>query len=1057
MTGEIMYTRKQFRAGIWAVGLMFLLLGMSGGASAAPFYTETFTGTASTDLAAHTSDSGATYTRLGIGTAILTGSNALHCQVAGGSNNAATYISSVSAPSTGYDYLFSLTFQAGTANPAGVVFREQDSTHYWTVQFNNFAGQWQLIRDSTTIATATSTLTVGHTYICTVQNRPNSIIFVVSDNGAAAATIISYTGVAVSTYAAATGIGVYLNTFNGGATTSGLLLSALSASAPAVATGVALTPPATLTGPVGAETGAFTVGPSPPGSVFSGSVPITISDGTAGFFFPASTVTLSAASPTYTFSYAPLGVGVKAIAVTNTAGLTNPASATYTPVALTVGQFVWNPLMQQYADADTTLLFDAGQEQALLPGTDGFFSGKIWTGSRNPWGSAVQVIPGKYRQGINPLTASGGTIWEPIEGLMSPDQFTVEMWVQSTADLTAAAQTFATFGSLQTGLPLLVIAQSGNTLRAVLTHQQGATTAQIATASVAISAGQYPANTWTNLSATFDGSLLKLFINGVLSATSAAIATPRVWSCSSLGEGVLLCGPNYSSSATTMTISDLRISHIARVPNVAAAAIPRANILTIASLTPTGTSVNPLLLGVLHGLSSQTETMAAGTAGRPGIVKVLRFDHVLQDAPIVAGGVDATHPTAGHSGLYSYDWQVLDRTLADQTRLGIIPYLSIDGTPSILGGMWPPLTGTFLTTGLDGSGPNDLGPTPPNDFSAYGTMSADLIYHIVVEKGVSLARAGLWNEPDGGQYWSGTQLQYQQLYAQVAAKIRAAVPGVKLGGPEGTPTTSGVSSWIPAFIQYCATNSLPLDFISYHPFNGAIGTASAIKSAVGAAVTSSGLGRSLELLDGETLWDVSNFPDIGAPSWFGVDMFKNDWSGAFMASFLIEEQASSVVYHIQATGVEGNNYPGYGNAALINNAPKAYAGFQPYRMWTMLAPSLLASSYSGFAPVQQQASVDPTTGRITVLVSYLKYRKDSNPLLTLQLPVSLAGKTVNDYVVDDNHSNAFEQGISHSPLEQVAGTVVQTDGTVTITLRPRSAHLIEIGGPVLGGTKRRLQ
>ena len=87
----------------------------------------------------------------------------------------------------------------------------------------------------------------------------------------------------------------------------------------------------TLTGPSSGSSGvassAFTVAAN--GSL-SANVVITPSDGGNGGTFSPTTVTLTSAATSGTFTYTPASTGSKTISTTNNGGLTNPASVTYT-------------------------------------------------------------------------------------------------------------------------------------------------------------------------------------------------------------------------------------------------------------------------------------------------------------------------------------------------------------------------------------------------------------------------------------------------------------------------------------------------------------------------------------------------------------------------------------------------------------------------------------------------------------------------------------------------------------------------------------------------------
>jgi peptidoglycan hydrolase-like protein with peptidoglycan-binding domain len=85
----------------------------------------------------------------------------------------------------------------------------------------------------------------------------------------------------------------------------------------------------TLTGPTsGIEDVASSVFIVAPNGTLSSSVTVTPASTGGGSFSP-STVTLTAGSPTSTFTYTPSTVGTKSISITNNGGLTNPSARSY--------------------------------------------------------------------------------------------------------------------------------------------------------------------------------------------------------------------------------------------------------------------------------------------------------------------------------------------------------------------------------------------------------------------------------------------------------------------------------------------------------------------------------------------------------------------------------------------------------------------------------------------------------------------------------------------------------------------------------------------------------
>lgn len=113
-------------------------------------------------------------------------------------------------------------------------------------------------------------------------------------------------------------------------------------------------------------------------------------------------------------------------------------------------------------------------------------------------------------------------------------------------------------------------------------------------------------------------------------------------------------------------------------------------------------------------------------------------------------------------------------------------------------------------------------PADPNslNFDRYSNVLRHVVMHYV--KGwdhgyIDAVRYWeIWNEPGLGQvFWGGTPEQYYAFYKAAALAIKSVDPALQVGGPtEANNYAAG--AYREAFIAYCATNKLPLDFFSWH-------------------------------------------------------------------------------------------------------------------------------------------------------------------------------------------------------------------------------------------------
>jgi len=153
---------------------------------------------------------------------------------------------------------------------------------------------------------------------------------------------------------------------------------------------------------------------------------------------------------------------------------------------------------------------------------------------------------------------------------------------------------------------------------------------------------------------------------------------------------------------------------------------------------------------------------------------------------------------------YRYNWQYIDELYDFLQRIGMKPFVELSFMPNDLS------SGSKTVFWWRGN------VTPPRDMKKWSDFIEAFVRHLQERYGQAEVRTWyfeVWNEPNLGDFWSGTQQQYFDLYAATARAIKNVSPAYKVGGP----TTAGCG-WIPEFIQFCATNAAPLDFISTHTY-----------------------------------------------------------------------------------------------------------------------------------------------------------------------------------------------------------------------------------------------
>ncbi|HWB93030.1 MAG TPA: hypothetical protein VG605_14300 [Puia sp.] len=106
--------------------------------------------------------------------------------------------------------------------------------------------------------------------------------------------------------------------------------------------------------------------------------------------------------------------------------------------------------------------------------------------------------------------------------------------------------------------------------------------------------------------------------------------------------------------------------------------------------------------------------------------------------------------------------------------------------------------------------------TPPKDYDKWAALISNLVKHFTNRYGSDEVKTWyfeVWNEPNLGGFWAGTQQDYFKLYTYAAKAIKAVNQAYRVGGP----ATAG-AAWEPEMIAYCHKNNVPLDFISTHAY-----------------------------------------------------------------------------------------------------------------------------------------------------------------------------------------------------------------------------------------------
>jgi xylan 1,4-beta-xylosidase len=151
---------------------------------------------------------------------------------------------------------------------------------------------------------------------------------------------------------------------------------------------------------------------------------------------------------------------------------------------------------------------------------------------------------------------------------------------------------------------------------------------------------------------------------------------------------------------------------------------------------------------------------------------------------------------------FSYVDQIYDGLLAN----GVRPFVELSFMPNKLAAK--PIIQSFWYK------PNV---SPPKDWAKWDGMISKFTSHLVERYGideVSQWYFEVWNEPNL-DFWGGDPRQstYWELYDHTARAVKAVNARLRIGGP-----ATAQAAWADAFIQHCAANHVPVDFVSSHVY-----------------------------------------------------------------------------------------------------------------------------------------------------------------------------------------------------------------------------------------------
>src|SRR5215469_5561356 len=152
---------------------------------------------------------------------------------------------------------------------------------------------------------------------------------------------------------------------------------------------------------------------------------------------------------------------------------------------------------------------------------------------------------------------------------------------------------------------------------------------------------------------------------------------------------------------------------------------------------------------------------------------------------------------------FSYVDQIYDGLLAN----GVKPFVELSFMPKKLAAQPNALHAFWYKQNV----------SPPRDYERWGDLVEAFTRHLVERYGIDEVATWyfeVWNEPNI-DFWVGDPKQptYFELYDHAALAIKKVSPRLRVGGP-----ATAQAAWADAFINHCAENHVPVDFVSTHVY-----------------------------------------------------------------------------------------------------------------------------------------------------------------------------------------------------------------------------------------------
>jgi len=164
--------------------------------------------------------------------------------------------------------------------------------------------------------------------------------------------------------------------------------------------------------------------------------------------------------------------------------------------------------------------------------------------------------------------------------------------------------------------------------------------------------------------------------------------------------------------------------------------------------------------------------------------------------------------TEDENGNPVYDWTIIDKVFDTYLERGGKPNVAICQMPKALTSGPEPYRHNWSPDPANKEPYSNTVRTgyhyPPKDYEKWGELIYQWVNHCVERYGKEEIETwywDVWDEPDLGHWWVGTEKEYFKLYDYTANALKRALPTARIGGPSSS--TAG-PEFLEAFLKHCS-------------------------------------------------------------------------------------------------------------------------------------------------------------------------------------------------------------------------------------------------------------